>query len=98
MDRMQDFFVLTTEIFRGIGIVIFLWGIIDNYFLTRYGGKLNRGFTIWRQPLNEDQRRFLANLHEDIVDKRQIGFLIKRTETSFISVKDREALIRYHNP
>ena len=96
-DNIQDFLLRAKEILPVIGIGLFLCGTIDNYFLTRYGGKLNRGFTIWSQPLKEDQRRFLANLNDDIVDKRQVGILIKITRTSFISVKDREALIRYNN-
>src|SRR5262245_40402658 len=98
MDYFREFILQTREFLSGIGIILFLLGTFDNYLLTRYGGKLNRGFTIWSQPLKDDEMRFLADLNTDIVDKRQFGYLIKHTQTSFISVRDKEALIRYDNP
>ena len=85
MDNFRDFFLQAREFLNGIGIILFLLGTFDNYLLTRYGGKLNRGFTIWKQPIKDDEKLFLASLTTDIIDKRQFGLLIKKTQTSFIN-------------
>jgi hypothetical protein len=96
MDNIRDFLLLAKIILPGIGIVLFLWGNIDNYFLTRYGGKLNRGFTIWSGPLKPDEQQFLENLKEDVVDinKKRFGFQT-RTKKSFIMVNGKDVLIRF---
>jgi hypothetical protein len=96
MDYIRSFLPIITQA-AYIGIVVFsIWGTIDNYFLTRYGGKLNRGFTIWHQALSNEARQFLSNLNEDIVEEKKVSFWL--TETSFITRQQEEALICYRNP
>ena len=96
MDNILNFLLLAKEILPRIGMVLFVWGTIDNYFLTRYRGKTNRGFTIWSRPLKHDEQHFLENLREDVIDttKKRIGFQTV-TKTSFITLNKREVLIRY---
>jgi hypothetical protein len=98
MNNVRDFLPLIKDILLSIGIVLFLWGMVENYFLTRYGGKLNRGFTIWSQPLTANEQQFLENLKEDILDikKRQFGLrtIIKK---DFIVKDGNEALIRFNH-
>jgi hypothetical protein len=96
MQYVHSFLLLLTRAAPILVLVFFIWGIIDNYFLTRYVGKLNRGYTIWNQALSEEARQFLSNLKEDTGEINKVGFW--RTKTSFIIRKDGEALIRYENP
>src|SRR5687768_15508588 len=96
MDDIQSIRSLIIEISRFFIVVFIIWGTIDNYFLTRYGGKLNRGFTIWRSSIKDEEHQFLLNLKEDIVETKRIG--LWRTQTSFITVQNGEALIRYWHP
>jgi len=98
MENIRGFLLVMKDILFSIGIVFLLWGAIDNYFLTRYGGRLNRGFTIWSQPLKENERQYLENLKEDILDikERRFGFQ-KIIKKDFI-VKDGNAvLIRFNH-
>ncbi len=96
MENFPGFLLLARQVLPVIGLMLFVWGTLDNYFLTRYGGKINRGFTIWSQPLRPDERQFLENLKEDIVDinQKRIGFQTI-TKTSFIAKNNQEVLIRY---
>jgi hypothetical protein len=96
VDNLRTLAPTIAAILPRIGLALFILGIIDNYLLTRYGGRLNRGFTVWRTGLSDDQSRFLLNVREDVVDRRKVALL--RTKTSFVRVQDREALIRYSNP
>jgi hypothetical protein len=96
MANIRDFLLLAQTILPAIGLWLFFWGIVDNYFLTRYGGKLNRGFTIWSHPLRTDELQFLNNLKEDIVDIKERRFgLQTRTKKDFVMVDGREVLIRF---
>jgi len=96
MDNFRTILRLIIDIAPNIALAVFVWGAIDNYFLTRYGGKLDRGFTVWKKSLTDNDKQFLLSLKEDIVDKKQVR--LWRTKISFIVVRDREALIRYSNP
>jgi len=75
---------------RWIMISIFVWGIIDTIMLLRKGGKLKRGFIIWRRRLSRNERLYLRHLASIYVPERKIS-----TEQGFIKVSDREALISY---
>jgi hypothetical protein len=96
VDSFRNFYFQFIELAPNIAFALLVWGVIDNYFLIRYGGKLNRGFTVWKTPLNDSDRQFLLTLKEDIEEKTKIG--LWRTKTSFIMVKDGEILIRYSHP
>src|SRR5689334_19055717 len=96
MDLIEYVRSLITAIIPIFIVIFLIWGTIDNYFLTRYAGKLNRGFTIWRSLMKEEERQFLLNLKEDIVETKRIG--LWRTKTSFITAQNGEALIRYSHP
>jgi hypothetical protein len=96
MDTIRNSLSQFFEIAPNIAFALLIWGVVDNYFLARYDGKLNRGFTIWKTPIKNDEQQFLLTLKEDIVERKKIGPW--RTKTSFIMVKDGEALIRYSNP
>src|SRR5258706_7509405 len=98
MDNIRHLLSLAQEILPVIGVLFFLWGTLDNYFLTRYEGKINRGFPMWSRILKSDELHFLENLKEDVIDinKKKIGFRTI-TKTSFIAVNNREVLIRYSN-
>lgn len=80
-------------------LAVFVWFVIDGYLMTRYGGRLNRGITVWRRHLLEDEYRFLTSLDKDIVIKEaERGWLVKRKWVSFVAVANQEALIRYSHP
>jgi hypothetical protein len=79
-------------------VVIFIWFALDTFLITRYGGNLNRGITVWYRPLSDDERIFLSGLKHDIVQVNERGLWIKRNLKSFIAISDGEALIRYTNP
>lgn len=96
MTTIHNFLLLLQELLPGIAIILFLSGIIDNYFLTRYEGRLDRGITVWSRPLKSDEYLFLTNIQHDIVDvnKKRFGFqtIIR---TSFVAAKNDAALIRF---
>lgn len=96
MDSFRNIYSQLSDLSLNIAFVFFIWGLIDNYFLIRYSGKLNRGFTVWKTPLNDSEKQFLFAIKEDIEEKTKIGPW--RTKTSFIMVKDGEILVRYSNP
>ena len=96
MENIIKFLLPILSFLPYIGIAFFIWGIVDNYFLIRYGGKLNRGFTVWKKVLTGSERHFLLNLSEDIVEKTKIG--IGRTKTNFFAKQGDAVLIRYSNP
>jgi hypothetical protein len=97
MANIRDFLLLAQTILPSVGLVLFFWGIIDNYFLTRYGGRINRGFTVWAQPLKTDERQFLNNLKEDIVDIKERRFGLRtRIKKDFVMVDNRKVLIRFN--
>lgn len=96
MDNIRNILTQFAEIAPNIAFALLIWGVIDNYLLIRYSGKLNRGFTIWKSSIRNEERQFLLTLGEDIVDTKKIG--LWRTKTSFIVVRANEALIRYSNP
>lgn len=81
-----------------IVMLLAIWGIFDNYLLTRYGGKVNRGFTIWSQILKSDEIEYLMGLTEDVVDVKSRRFgLHTKTKTDFIMKSGSEALIRFNH-
>jgi len=97
MANIRDLLLAAQIILPAVGLGLFFWGTVDNYFLTRYGGRINRGFTIWTQPLKSDERQFLNNLREDIVDikERRFGFQT-RIRKDFVMVNSGEVLIRFN--
>lgn len=97
MDNVRDIFLFLWAALPEIGILLFLWGTIDNYFLIRYGGRVNRGFTVWSRPIREDEQQFLENLREDILDAKTRRFgLYTRIKKDFIMVSSKEVLIRFN--
>jgi len=98
MADIRDFLLLAQTILPAIGIGLFFWGTVDNYFLTRYGGRLNRGFTIWSHPLQTDELQLLNNLKEDIVDIKERRFVLRtKIRKDFVMVNGREVLIRFNH-
>ena len=97
MDNVRDILLFLWAALPEIGILLFLWGTIDNYFLIRYGGRVNRGFTVWSRPIREDEQQFLENLREDILDAKTRRFgLYTRIKKDFIMVSSKEVLIRFN--
>jgi hypothetical protein len=95
VNNVQDLLLTIKEVLPLVVLTLFFWGTIDNYFLTRYGGKLNRGFTIWQKPLLESDKNFLLDLQEDVIDETKVRW---RTKVSFIAKADNQVLIRYTHP
>lgn len=96
MDEMRSFLLLATQATPLVIGVLYVWGMVDNYYLTRYGGNLKRGFAIWDRKLRGETRQFLSALKEDIVETKKVGpWLIA---TSFITKQNDGALICSRNP
>lgn len=89
---------LTGDYLEWIFLAGLAWFVIDTYLLTRYGGRLNRGITVWGRHLLEDEYRFLTSLDKDIVIEAELGWLVKRGWFSFIAQGNGEALICYSRP
>jgi len=96
VDNIRNIYTQFIELAPNIAFALLVWGAIDNYFLIKYGGRVNRGFTIWKTTIKDEERRFLLNLRENIEEKKIVG--LWRTKTSFIMAEGGEVLIRYSHP
>ena len=83
---------------QAIGILMFLLATLDNYLLIRYGGKPNRGFAIWKQPLNIGEKSFLEDLKEDIVDEKEKQYVFRTIiKRDFIMKTGNKVLLRFNH-
>ena len=86
------------EALQVIGIVVFLLATLDNYLLIRYGSKVNRGFTIWEQPLTVSEKKFLEDLKVDIVDEKEKRYILRTIiKRDFVMKTGSEVLVRFNN-
>jgi hypothetical protein len=72
---------------------IFVWGVIDTFFLVKRAGKIKRGIKIWSEPLPAATRVFLERLTQEIVEERTL--LFRPIVVGFIKVENGEVLIQY---